>query len=196
MNRAHSAGLGRSATYEVLCVGYVEGGVASTVTYVEDGALRAIVDPGMVASRDRILKPLARRGIRPKEITDVVLSHHHPDHAINCALFPNAKVHDHWAVYEDDRWTSRPAEGVRLAPSVTLWETPGHTAQDLSTVVGTPHGVVAFTHLWWNSDGPPPDPLATDPRALLRNRRRILSVARPIVPGHGAPFPAPRRRGG
>ncbi len=50
-------------------------------------------------------------------MTDVVLSHHHPDHTINAALFPSARYHDHWAIYQDDVWTSRDAEGFELSPS-------------------------------------------------------------------------------
>lgn len=178
----------RSASVQVLRSGYVGERVASTVSYVEEGDFRAVIDPGMVASRVLLLEPLERRGVRPRDITDIILSHHHPDHTVNCALFPNARVHDFWAVYERDIWTSRPAEGLRLAPSVVLLETPGHTPQDITTLVGTRSGVVAFTHLWWNEDGPTPDPLATDPRQLMRHRRRVLSLARTIVPGHGPPF--------
>ena len=179
---------GRAAKVEVLFRGYVGPRVASTVTYVEEGRLRAIVDPGMVPSRESILDPLARMGILPERVTDVILSHHHPDHSVNIALFPNAKVHDYWATYHRDRWVSRPAEGFALAPSVMLLETPGHTPQDITTLVGTPGGVVALTHLWWNVRGPTPDPLAVDEKELERQRRRVLTVAERIIPGHGAPF--------
>jgi glyoxylase-like metal-dependent hydrolase (beta-lactamase superfamily II) len=48
----------------------------------------------------------------------VVFSHHHPDHTVNAALFPNARIHDHWAVYQGDRWLDRDAHGAVLAPSV------------------------------------------------------------------------------
>ncbi len=68
--------------------------------------------------------------------------------------------------------------------------TPGHTAQDISTVARTTDGVVVATHLWWTADGPAEDPYATDPAALRRNRARILALpdlAR-IVPGHGPAF--------
>ena len=183
---------GSAARYEVLTRGYVGRRVASTVSYVEEGDLRLVIDPGMVRDRRAILTPLARRGIRPEEITDLVISHHHPDHTLNCALFPEARVHDHWAIYRGDRWESRPAEGFRISPSVVLWETPGHTPQDITTLVGTREGVVAFTHLWWRSTGPTPDPLATDNAAIRLHRRRVLSVASKIVPAHGAPF-VPRR---
>ena len=189
MARRQSVPVPRSAAkLEVLSRGYIGNRVASTVSFIEEGSLRAIVDPGMVPSRESILGPLRRLGFRADEVTDVVLSHHHPDHTLNCALFPNAKVHDFWATYDGDRWISRSAEGRRLAPSVVLLETPGHTPQDITTLVGTPDGVVALTHLWWNSRGPTPDPYASDERELGRQRRRVTSVARRIVPGHGAPF--------
>jgi glyoxylase-like metal-dependent hydrolase (beta-lactamase superfamily II) len=180
----------RNAWISVLTAGYVGERVASTVSYVEEGAMRAIVDPGMVASRGRILRPLARLGVEPGKVTDVVLSHHHPDHTVNCALFPRARIHDFWAIYEADRWTSRPADGFLLSPSVLLLETPGHTPQDITTVVGTESGVVAFTHLWWDESGPKVDPLATDPIGLEVHRADIRRLADLIVPGHGKPFAA------
>lgn len=142
----------------------------------------------MVASRSVILHPLAGLGYEPSQVTDVVVSHHHPDHTVNIALFPNARVHDHWAHYQNDVWTSRPAEGFEVAPGVTLWETPGHTSQDITTIVDGDDGVTAFTHLWWHSDGPPEDPFAVDMDALHEGRSRVLGVAALIVPGHGASF--------
>ena len=123
------------------------------------------------------------------------MSHHHPDHALNVALFPSARVHDHWAWYRDDLWISRPAEGSRLGPGVRLIETPGHSPQDISTLIDTGEGLVVATHLWWTASKPVEDPYATDPDALHANRARVLSLpdlAR-IVPGHGPPF-VPERR--
>jgi glyoxylase-like metal-dependent hydrolase (beta-lactamase superfamily II) len=61
---------------------------------------------------------------------------------VNVGLFPSARVHDVWAVYHGDRWRDRAAEGAELAPGVRLWETPGHTPQDISTVVDTEGGAV------------------------------------------------------
>ncbi|MHC5908966.1 MBL fold metallo-hydrolase [Streptomyces sp. S6] len=71
----------------------------------------------MVADRGLILDPLAEEGLSPGQVTDVVFSHHHPDHALNAALFP--------------------ADGLLLSPSVRLAATPGHTAEDISTLVET-----------------------------------------------------------
>src|SRR6202034_488683 len=112
-----------AAQVYVLHEGYVglEGDgerVSGTVTLIIDGAAVIVVDPGMVADRAALLAALAGHGPRPEDVTDVVFSHHHPDHTVNAALFPNAKVHDHWAVYQGDRWLDRDAHGAVLAPSV------------------------------------------------------------------------------
>jgi len=84
-------------------------------------------------------------------------------------------------------WHSRPAEGYQLSPSIRLIETPGHTPQDITTLVGTSAGVVAFTHLWWHANGPAVDPHA-DMAGVHAGRARVLRIAAQIVPGHGAPF--------
>jgi glyoxylase-like metal-dependent hydrolase (beta-lactamase superfamily II) len=142
----------------------------------------------MVASTSLILDPLHELGRSEEEVTDVIFSHHHPDHTINAALFPEARIHDHWAIYQGDVWKSRPAEGFVVARGVTLWHTPGHTAEDVTTIVTTDEETVAFTHLWWYQEAPYHDPLCTDPESLHAGRERVLEVATLIVPGHGPAF--------
>jgi glyoxylase-like metal-dependent hydrolase (beta-lactamase superfamily II) len=184
---------GGSASVHVLHAGYVgrdgdDERVAGTVTLITDGDAVIVVDPGMVASRAALLAALAAHGPAPGDVTDVVFSHHHPDHTVNAALFPAARIHDHWAVYVGDRWIDRDAHGAELAPSVRLLRTPGHTAEDISTVASTPGDVVACTHAWWAADGPAEDPLGSDAAALHDSRELLLSLASVIVPGHGAAF--------
>lgn len=176
------------AEVQVLFSGYVGRGVASTVTLVRDGDALVIVDPGMVPGPGSILGPLAALNVGVADVTDVVFSHHHPDHTLSAALFPAARFHDHWAIYQGDVWTSREAEGAEVSPSVRLIATPGHTPQDITTLAGTTDGVVALTHLWWSATTPDEDPYATDPAALHAGRRRVLEIASLVVPGHGPPF--------
>ena len=185
--------LAGTAEVHVLFNGYVDTArspwsVASTVTYVSDGDVQVIVDPGFVPGTDAILGPLRDRGIQPQDITDVVFSHHHPDHTVNAALFPEARIHDHWAIYRHDTWQPRPAEGFELSSAVRLIETPGHTPQDITTLVGTAEETAALTHLWWTPQGPAEDPFASDTAAIHRGRARVLDIAALIIPGHGAPF--------
>lgn len=177
-----------TATVDVIHEGYARGdGTASTVGLIRDEDHVIVVDPGMVADRALIVEPLARLGIAAAEVTDVIISHHHPDHTVNIALFPPVPVHDHLAIYHGDQWTNRPAEGARVSPHVRLIETPGHTPQDITTVVDTPDGVVAFTHLWWY-EGIEGDRRATDLEELFRQRERVHGLADLIVPGHGPAF--------
>ncbi|WP_031065822.1 MBL fold metallo-hydrolase [Streptomyces sp. NRRL WC-3742] len=188
----NDAPLGRSAAYHVLTTGYVGStgpGVAATVSYIADAGRHVIFDPGMVASRDDILAPLAALGLGPADITDVVLSHHHPDNTMNVGLFPQARVHDHKVEYLGDRWTNRDAEGYELTPSLRLIRTPGHSPEDITLLAGTDTGVVAFAgDLWWHADGPADDPVAPDRETLRTSRQRVLAAADLIVPGHGSPF--------
>jgi glyoxylase-like metal-dependent hydrolase (beta-lactamase superfamily II) len=178
---------GNTAAVDILTAGYYGRGVASTVGLIRDGAVTVVVDPGMVRDRSLILDPLQSLGVRAEDVTDVVFSHHHPDHTINAALFPEARYHDHWAIYQGDVWTSRDAEGFELSPSIRLIRTPGHSAEDITTLAHTGDGVAAFTHVWWDGDGPAEDPYA-DMERLHASRARVLAVADLAIPGHGPAF--------
>jgi glyoxylase-like metal-dependent hydrolase (beta-lactamase superfamily II) len=181
--------LARAARLDVLVEGYARNpNLAGTVSLIRDAERVIVVDPGMVADRDLILRPLGDLGVRPEDVTDVVISHHHPDHTLNVALFPVVPVHDFQAVMEGDLFNKRDADGVQLTPGVQLLATPGHTPQDITTLVGTPDDIIALTHLWWTADGPAEDPYAPDREVLRQQRERVLALATQVVPGHGAPF--------
>jgi len=176
-------------TVQLLHAGYTGDRVGSSVVLVRDGDATIIVDPGMVARRALILDPLAELGVAPEAVTHVFLSHHHPDHTVNIALFPNAEVVDFWARYKDDLWLDHDGDGYRLAPSSQLWLTPGHTAEDASLIVEADDGIYAMTHLWWHQDrSPEVDPLGDDQAAIEAGRARILAAADIVIPGHGGAF--------
>ena len=176
-------------TVQLLHAGYTGDRVGSSIVLVRDGDATIIVDPGMVARRTLILDPLAELGVAPESVTHVFLSHHHPDHTINIALFPEAEVVDFWARYKDDLWLDHEGDGYRLAPKAQLWLTPGHTAEDASLIVEADDGVYAMTHLWWHQDRSPEiDPLGDDQAAIEAGRARILAAADIVIPGHGGPF--------
>ena len=174
---------------ELLTAGYAGDRVASSVCLIRDGETLIVSDPGMVAHRDRILGPLRDRGVAPEAVQVVFISHHHPDHTLNVALFPNAEVVDFWARYRDDLWLDHDGEGYRPSPRTQVWLTPGHTPQDATLIVEADDAVYALTHLWWREDRTPQvDPLATDQQAIERHRARVLAVADVVIPGHGRAF--------
>ena len=150
-----------AATLDILFSGYVGERVAGTVSLIRSEDSVIVVDPGMVPDRAVILEPLRDLGIEPSDVSDVILSHHHPDHTMNIALFPAARVHDHWAIYERDLWTSRPAEGFEVANN-------GAVDIDPNRAAGVPSGL----------DGFDVNKLVQIERPVLRDRRQV---------GHRAP---------
>jgi glyoxylase-like metal-dependent hydrolase (beta-lactamase superfamily II) len=173
----------------LLHAGYAHDRVGSSVTLVRDGDALIVGDPGMVARRSLIIDPLTALGVSPDAVTHVFLTHHHPDHTVNIALFPNAEVVDFWARYRDDLWLDHEGDGYQLAPNTQLWLTPGHTEEDATLVVTAEDATYALTHLWWYSDRTPEiDPLGADQPAIERGRARVLATADVVIPGHGEPF--------
>jgi glyoxylase-like metal-dependent hydrolase (beta-lactamase superfamily II) len=80
-------------------------------------------------------------------------------------------------------------EGFQISPGVSLIQVPGHSNEDVATLVETDDGLVVFTHAWWTAEKPVEDPYCPDPDALHASRARILEMnPQLIVPGHGAPF--------
>jgi glyoxylase-like metal-dependent hydrolase (beta-lactamase superfamily II) len=180
-----------ATTVELIHPGYIrdEGRVGSSISLIRDGAAIYVADPGLAASHAAILDPLRARGIEPGDVTHVTFSHHHPDHTMNAALFPNAEVIDFWARYRNDLWLDHPGDGWDISPNVQLWLTPGHTEEDLSLIVRADDAVYALTHLWWRADRTPEeDPYAPDQAVLRTNRARVLGVADIVIPGHGEAF--------
>src|SRR3954452_17947066 len=182
---------GREARVDVVLPGSLTstgGGVASSCTLIRDGGRVIVVDPGMAANAAAILDRLAGLGVKPEDVTEVVLSHHHPDHTMYAGLFPNAAVHDHWAIYRGTDWEDSECDGRVIGPSVQLARTPGHTAEDLATIVGTPDGIVVCTHSWFHGTSPVDGEDPEDADALRASRAAILDVADLIIPGHGPAF--------
>ena len=176
-------------TVHLLHAGYAHDRVGSSVVLVRDVDALIVADPGMVASRSLILDPLAALGVAPEAVTHVFLSHHHPDHTVNIALFPNAEVVDFWARYKHDLWLNHEGDGHLISPNAQLWLTPGHTQEDATLVVHADDAVYAMTHLWWKEDRTPEiDPLGDDQAAIEVGRARVLAAADIVIPGHGAAF--------
>lgn len=177
-------------------VGYVRDNgkkVASSVVLIQDGDQKIIVDPGMVASQSQILDPLAALELSPNQITDVIISHHHPDHTINVGLFGNARVHSGSAIYRGESWEDA-AANRDISANVRIIATPGHQPEDVSVVINGEAvdgqlGISIYTHEWWNESGPEVDPYAVDQNQLVESRKKILDL-NPlwIIPGHGAAF--------
>lgn len=111
-----------------------------------------LVDTGSFSARRVLLNRLGERGISRRDVTDVLLTHSHYDHAMNWCLFPEAAVwisgaELDWAL-RDPIETSLVAElyiealsrspqlrriepGSEPMPAVQALEMPGHTPHHL-----------------------------------------------------------------
>ena len=171
-----------SAQLDVLTAGYAAiPRVASTVVLIRDGDAVIVVDPGMVEDRSRILGPLADLGVDPADVTrrGVQPSPSRPHRSTRRCSRRSGSTTSGPISTSATRGPAGPADGSKLAPSVTLMTTPGHTAQDITTLAATDRGLIACTHVWWTADGPDVDPLGENQTELERSRPSCWNAGPP-----------------
>jgi len=91
--------------------------IAMTVWLVRGNGRNVLVDSGFYRPQffkdwkvDDFIKPseaVAQAGVKPEEITDVIITHMHWDHADGMDLFPNARVwvqKDEYSYYTGEAW--------------------------------------------------------------------------------------------
>ncbi len=136
----------------------------STIVLLRGHGRVALVDVGTFGMRNLLLAGLARRGLAPEDVTDVILTHSHHDHSINWTLFAHARiaigaVEMAWSVQEPwgrtpvpelyveklQHWptTALIEDGGTVLPGMTAHAAPGHTPGCLVFVLrGEAHDVV------------------------------------------------------
>ncbi|MCP5152764.1 MAG: MBL fold metallo-hydrolase [Ectothiorhodospiraceae bacterium] len=138
----------------------------STIALIRHGERIALVDVGSFGQRKLIHERLAEHGLTPADVTDVLLTHGHHDHAINWVLFRHARIvigttELDWAVQapwgetpvpelyvrELQRWPTLHAarDGEEVFPGITAHLAPGHTPGHLVYVLRASGHDVVFT---------------------------------------------------
>jgi N-acyl homoserine lactone hydrolase len=120
----------------------------STVALLRGRGRVALVDVGSFNMRRGLIEQLARRGLKPADVTDVLLTHSHYDHSVNWTLFRQARIvigsrELAWSL--EAPWGETPvpelyvhalaswptlhaaADGEEVMPGVTARVAPGHT---------------------------------------------------------------------
>lgn len=97
----------------------------STVALLRGGGHVALVDVGTFSHRALVITALARHGLAPEQVTDVILTHAHHDHAINWVLFDRARI---WIGAEELDWALREPWGRTPVPELYIRELDGHAA--------------------------------------------------------------------
>ncbi|GHH71320.1 hypothetical protein GCM10018793_06300 [Streptomyces sulfonofaciens] len=182
------------------------------VYLVTAGSLRILFDCGHTGRRRALLGALARRGLGPGVIDVLVLSHSHWDHIQNADLFRSADVLLHPA--EADHLGSAPtddpftppwsaailrscavrdaADGLGIAPGVTVTGLPGHTKGSIGLTVHTAGGTALLTGDAVSSAralraGRCTNVLADEADAA-RSVELVRTRADLVYPGHDRPF--------
>lgn len=120
----------------------------SSIVLIRAHCRLALVDTGGFSMRTMLIKRLADRGLKPQDITDLLLTHSHHDHSVNWTLFQNARIvigarELEWSLTvpwgigpvpelymrELDTWPSvhKAAAGEEVFPGITAHLAPGHT---------------------------------------------------------------------
>src|SRR3954466_4441408 len=137
----------------------------SGITLLRGGGRVVLVDTGGFGVRAPLAYALAEYGVAPGDVTDVLLTHVHYDHAVNALLFPAARV---WISAADLEWArGKPAEfdpvpelyaaeldrnprtrrldgDGAVLPGIDAIAAPGHTPGCLVFRVTTDAGPVLF----------------------------------------------------
>jgi len=137
----------------------------STVVLLRAHGRIALIDTGGFSMRTMLIKRLAERGLKPADITDLLLTHSHHDHSVNWTMFPNARIvigagELAWSLKvpwgetpvpelymrELNSWPTlhTAAEGEEVFPGITAHLAPGHTPGHLVFVLNAHERDVIF----------------------------------------------------
>jgi len=109
------AGADRSRRIDIAMMIWVVKGVDGRITIVDTGFHRdQYFRQFTVKDYVKPSEAIAPLGIKPEEVTDILLSHMHWDHAGGLDLFPSARVwvqKDEYDYYTGDAWQSRTTHG-------------------------------------------------------------------------------------
>lgn len=136
----------------------------SSVVLLRGHGRVALIDVGSFGLRPLLKPRLAARGLEPKDVTDVLLTHSHHDHSVNWPLFRHARIvigADELAWSLDQPWGETPVpefyvreleawptvhraqNGEEVFPGITAHLAPGHTPGCLVYVLkGSSHDMI------------------------------------------------------
>ncbi|MBO8166445.1 MAG: MBL fold metallo-hydrolase [Kosmotoga sp.] len=137
---------------------YVSGEIdapTSSAVLLKNGERTIIVDPGGFPSLKALESALGKAGVAPEDVTDVLLTHFHLDHAFNTMFFKNAtiRLHKNYATRNYtafgpiigqmysmviESWSRvEPFEAGMLWDTIEIVETPFHSREHVSFLVKT-----------------------------------------------------------
>jgi len=135
----------------------------STVTLLRDTHRVILVDPGGYPTLGRLQGRLLELNLSVDDVTDIILTHFHLDHAFNSLFFPKARVlvHPDWKtkdarkfgelvgrtyeiVVESWKEIVDIVDGTELFGSIRVFHTPYHSREHVSLMVETENMGLVF----------------------------------------------------
>jgi N-acyl homoserine lactone hydrolase len=138
----------------------------STVVLLRGHGRIALIDAGSFGMRRMLIDRLAKRGLKPAGVTDLLLTHAHHDHCVNWTLFRDARIvlgaHELQMALQEP-WGETPTpelyvralkdwptlqtigDGDIVLPGITAHITPGHTRGHVMFVLHGAERDVIFT---------------------------------------------------
>lgn len=180
----------------------------SSVTYIETGKHKILFDTGGPNVRATVCKHLQSIGVRPDEITMLVISHFHDDHVRNFDYFPQAEILLHaleatWAKSGPDDFAFPqhlfPAiqqtgrlrlihNDCEIAPGAATIHIPGHTPGSMGLVLSPADRPVtilagdAIKNMAELASGKVDK--SEDPLSSTRSIKKVRDIAGVVIPGH------------
>uniref|UniRef100_A0A0N5B923 Lactamase_B domain-containing protein n=1 Tax=Strongyloides papillosus TaxID=174720 RepID=A0A0N5B923_STREA len=172
-----------------------------SVTLIKDNGYFIVVDSPSATdmiSKETMLKVLASQHLSPKEIQMAITTHGHPDHFGQGNLFSNARHFFSTYEYTDNTYVTTDLatnDSMKLTHHVEVWNTPGHTNQDISLIVRTSCcGTVAVVGDLFYDENDANGNIqswiddAWNGKIGMISRRKVICNANRIIPGHGPMF--------
>ncbi len=169
---------------------------SSAAVLVRSNGKNVVIDPGLFPNE--LKAALNKEHLLLDDIDIVVVSHAHMDHTRNSKLFDKPKVLDLFQRKNMPQYPLIPGTDIQII------FTPGHVDKHAAFLVDTTDGkcAIAGDVFWWE-DGEEQktdfsslvdhvDAMAKNASLLQESRKKLLSVADFIVPGHGKVFAVPK----
>jgi len=167
--------------------------------------VRLLVDTGAPGDEQRVISALDCLGLSPDDITHIIYTHAHRDHAGCDNLYKGAAVFMHpEEMKAEGSWDDRGAiarasplaEGPCIASGVSAVHTPGHTPGSISVLINGRYGG-AEGRVICSGDALPtrdnykfrlPPGINYDRALAQRSMERIIALAEWVIPGHDGPI--------
>ena len=166
---------------------------------VRNGGRTMLFDTGLGANKGQLMQSLKTAGVDPATITDVMISHGHPDHvgglvADGALAFPNAAIRMSEAEWASIRANPEMADLVRVitpkvqafrpgdevAPGVEAQDTAGHTPGHVAYLISDGQNQLLYTgdlmHHWVLSVEHPDWTVAYDNDPVAGKKARLDQI--------------------